>query len=260
MKHRQPRIASPALFRSIGWGAAVILTLSLVFPISSVGQGFGSDFGKEPTPNAHDHFVRSHQAGVRLGGWSNLGSSPQDSVSVNAFAYYLTDFKSASFYLEGYFALRLNRWLVGEASLGVVSRGDVTLRDEDIGESRIGSLLVYPILLKAKLYPTGVIGGRFHPYFLIGGGLYYGRHDVQIVSTSSAFYSAFDEDSETAFDYVIGGGIDWPLSSRVGLDLNVQYQPIEFSNGLIDVRDYSSLTITVGVKYLWSPGSNEGSK
>ena len=199
------------------------------------------------------HFIESHQAGVRLGGWSNLGGSPADSVDVAPLAYYLTDFTEANFYLEGYFGFRFNRMLVGELSVGIVNRGDLTLRDDLLEESRIGTLLVYPILAKIKLYPLGMVANRFHPYIMAGGGLYYGRHDVQIVSSSSSFYTAFDEDSETTFDYVLGGGFDWPLASVIGLDLNVQYMPIEFSNALVDVRDYSSFTITVGVKYLFKP-------
>ena len=51
---------------------------------------------------------------------------------------------------------------------------------------------------------------------------------------------------------MLGGGLDWPLASVIGLDLNVQYMPINFSNKLIGENDYSSLTITVGVKYLFS--------
>jgi outer membrane protein W len=231
----------------------VPLLLAVAFLLVLVPLSASAQFPKDKQPTAHDAFIERHQAGVRIGGWSNLGGTPADSVGVAQAAYYLTDFNEANFYLEGYFGFRFNRFLVGEFSVGIVSRGDVTLRDEFIGESRIGTLLVYPILAKFKLYPVGMVANRFHPYVMAGGGLYYGRHDVQIVSTQSAFFTAFDEDSETTFNYVVGGGFDWPLASVVGLDLNVQYMPIEFSNDLIDVRDYSSFTVTVGVKYLFSP-------
>ena len=60
------------------------------------------------------------------------------------------------------------------------------------------------------------------------------------------------EASETTFDYVVGGGMDWPVASIVAMDFQVQYMPIDFSEELIGVRDYSSFTITVGVKYLFS--------
>jgi len=198
-------------------------------------------------------FVKSHQIGARLGGWANKGELPLDRTDFGDGGYYRVDVGSADFYLEGFFDYRLNRRLLLELSLGLVSRGDVTLIEPDSGGSSIGTIQLYPILAKLKFYPLSGVRGKLFPYLLAGGGFCYGRHDIQFYSGLGAYYRAeFGSDSETDFTYVLGGGFDWPLASVIGLDLNVQYMPVKFSSNLIGVHDYSSLTIAVGVKYLMS--------
>ena len=197
-------------------------------------------------------FQRSHQAGLRLGGWGNLGETPPPLVEdIENYTYYRTDFSEASFYLEGYFSLRWSRVIQTELSFGVVSRGDVTYVDELLDEARHGTLVVYPILAKLKLYSPVPLFGSFHPFVMAGGGFYFGRHDVQIVSTSTNLYTVFDDDSENGFSWVAGGGFDWPLADVVGLDCTFQYMPIDYSSELIGINDYSAFTITVGAKYFW---------
>ncbi|MBU0983987.1 MAG: hypothetical protein KKA42_08965 [candidate division Zixibacteria bacterium] len=210
-----------------------------------------------------DGFHARHQVGARIGGWSNQGASPADSVQdAGSLAYYLTDFSEANFYLEGFAAYRISPYLMGEISLGIVSRGDVTLvPDPNLDSRRYGGLLVYPILAKVKLYPLGDYSGKFHPFVTAGGGLYYARHDVQIVSGYDAFYNYyFEEDSKTSFSYVLGGGFDWPVAPMVGLEFNVQYMPIDFSSNLVGIQDYGSLTFTVGVKYLFQSTSDKSKR
>ena len=94
-----------------------------------------------------------------------------------------------------------------------------------------------------------------------GGGIFYGRHDIQITTGWTAYYrSELGEDSETDFNYVLGGGIDWPVASVVALELSAQYMPVKFSGDLIGIRDYSSLTVTVGAKYLFRSMKNKDSR
>lgn len=197
-------------------------------------------------------FLKSHQAGVRLGGWSNQGALPLDSVPDIQGGYYRNDIAAGSFYLEGYLGYRLNRFLMLELSLGLVSRGDVYLV-EGTGGSSIGTLQLYPILAKLKVYPFSRSVAGIYPYVMAGGGFYYGRHDIQFVNGINAYYRAeFGRTSQTDFNYVLGGGADWPVASVVAIDLNAQYMAVKFSENLIGVRDYSSLTVTVGVKYLFT--------
>jgi len=197
-------------------------------------------------------FVASHQAGVRLGAWLNQGDTPPDSFSLGSGGTYLTDFSDGNFSLEGYLGYRLSKALVLEFSLGLVSRGDVILVEET-GGSSIGTMQIYPIMAKLKVYPFGLHTGRLFPYLMAGGGIYYGRHSIQIATGYDAYLRAeLGQDSETDFGYQLGGGIDWPVATMVALELNAQYLPVNFSGDLIGVRDYSSLTITVGVKYLFS--------
>ena len=124
---------------------------------------------------------------------------------------------------------------------------------------------IYPILAKLKFFPFGATNFcafssqrlNIFPYLVLGGGFYYGRHDIQIATGYEAYIRQnFGEDSRTAVTYVLGAGFDWPLASVVALDFQAQYMPIEFSGDLVGIDDYRALTITVGVKYLMSKNKN----
>ena len=115
-------------------------------------------------------------------------------------------------------------------------------------------MMVYPILAKLKIYPFRQLFGKFHPYVFGGGGAYHARIDIQFVGSSQ--FGVPSEESETAFSYAFGGGFDWPIAEKVGLELHAQYLPIDFNDALIGVNDWSSLTITVGIKYLFEPKKN----
>lgn len=193
-------------------------------------------------------FKAQHQAGIRLGGWANLGDSPTASQTSGS-ASYEVDFKGGAFHFEGFVGIRFSPALMGEFSLGIFNRGDVNLTDGS--DQFFASLLVYPLLLKAKVYPLGNSGARIQPYLTAGGGFYYARHDIQFYR-SDLFFAGFDTQSATSIEYTLGGGIDLPLASKIGLDLNVAYMPLKFSKDLITIRNYDGLAITLGVKYLFS--------
>ncbi|MBD3403106.1 outer membrane beta-barrel protein [candidate division GN15 bacterium] len=197
-------------------------------------------------------FTSQHQVGVRLGVWSNSGATPPDRLidTTNSIEV-TTDINSASFFLEGFFGYRFTSWLMGEFSFGLSNRGDVVTRDTQLGINDVAALNIYPILLQAKFYAPPLLGGKLHPFVSAGGGIYYARNSIQV--TDEFFFAQFREDSETDFNYVLGGGFDWPLASQVGLDFNVKYMPIEFSEELVGITDYKALTVTVGVKYLYTP-------
>lgn len=198
-----------------------------------------------------DAFVRSHQLGVRIGGWINRGDDPPDSLEIAEDSYYQTDFGSANIYLEGYFGYRFNPNLMMEISLGVLSRGDVVRVEPDGGQS-IGTMMIYPILAKLRFYPLGGKVAKFHPYLFGGGGFYYGRHDIQFTSGYYAYFrDLYGTDSETKFSYTFGAGLEWPVATMVGLEFQVQYMDARFSDKIIGISDYSAVTVTVGVKHIF---------
>jgi outer membrane protein W len=199
------------------------------------------------TAQADDYplFNEKHQAGIRLGVWANNGESPTDFVGISE-----TSFKDANFYFEGYFAYRLLPQAMLEFSLGIVNRGSVTFKEA--GATNVGNVLVHPILLQLKLYPLASLKAKLQPYLLAGGGLYYGRRRVQFTTSSDVYYYGLVEQSGTDFNYVLGGGIDWPIATTIGLEVGVKYMPIEFSKKLQTIRDYDAVAFTVGVKYLYS--------
>ena len=232
------------------YGLTISVILAVVLAISLSARAQGDKTAVQMT------YYNSHQTGVRLGGWANLGDSPADSVGgATSTAFYVTDFNGGSFYIEGFVAYRLSSALLVEISGGVASRGEVTLVEED-GSSYYGSMHIHPIMLKFRLYPMESLARRFHPYLMAGGGVYYGRHDIQI-ELGGDVWRAFDEDSQTKLGYVLGGGFDWSAASKIALGLNMQYMPIKFSDKLIGIDDYSALTITLGVNYLFTSGKKQ---
>ena len=94
---------------------------------------------------------------------------------------------------------------------------------------------------------------KLFPFVTAGGGVYFGRRSVQFTTDSYAStYGGFNDDSQTEFNYVIGGGIDCRISRSIALELQSKYMPIHFRQ-LALVENYTALTITIGVKYLYLP-------
>lgn len=191
-----------------------------------------------------------HQAGIRLGGWSNSGQIPSASYVGPDFSY-TTDFKGGAFYFEGFVGLRFSPIFMGELSLGIFNRGDVNFRDDIYDDSFYGNLLIYPMLLRAKLYPLGATSAKLQPFLSAGGGFYYGHHNIQFYQSSS-LYAGFNTPSATSFEYTIGGGVDLPIATHIALEANASWLPLKFGKDLITIRDYDGLAITIGIKYLFS--------
>jgi len=193
---------------------------------------------------------RKHQIGVRLGGWINGGESPP-ALLLDTFNNPLmkTSIKDASFYFEGYYAYNLLPYTFMEFSLGIVNRGSVTLYDNI--STDIGNLLIYPILLQIKLYPLLSYDAKLQPFIGFGGGLYYGRRNIQFTNNSYSYYN-LNEDSKTDFNYTLSGGADWHLNNSIALDMQLKYMPIRFSNALVNVNDFKAVSVTVGIKYLYA--------
>ena len=194
-------------------------------------------------------FNRQHQAGIRIGIWGNRGDTPGQNLPGDI-STAGEEFNDANFYFEGLLGLRISTSLVAELSVGIVNRGEAILQDGNT--NYVGNLLIYPVLVKLKFYPLSGLAPKFHPYLLLGGGVYHARHDIQFATGGSASFRPFlEENSETSFNFVAGAGVDWPLASVIALEFNAQYMPIKQSTALIGVDDWSSLTFTVGVKYLY---------
>ena len=193
---------------------------------------------------------RKHQVGVRLGAWINSGDTPPPLLIDTTYNAQLeTSIKDASFYMEGFFAYNIFPQTYLELTFGIVNRGSVTLYEA--GDTDVGNLLVYPILLHLKVYPLSSFGTRLQPYVSVGGGIYYGKRDVQITTNYYYYYYNINEDSQTDFNYALGGGFDWLLNNKLALDLNVKYMPISFSKSLVTIKDYEAMTISLGIKYLY---------
>lgn len=251
----KPKLSDNLLLKSARFSLVLPLLAGLIIlghPTLSRAQYIDPNEGHESARSGgYNSFSEAHQAGVRIGGWGNLGDDPADTVILSDELNSITDIGSASFYMEGFMGWRVSRMVMIEASLGIVSRGDISGVEVNTSEEVFGSLIVYPILLKAKLYPLGGSNIRLHPYFLAGGGIYYTNYDIQF-TTAFASPLLYDSPSKTSIDYVLGAGFDYPLASVIGLDFNVQYMPIDYSSELFGLSDFSSFTATLGIKYLFN--------
>lgn len=209
----------------------------------------------DPELTTRQSFRKAHQLGIRLGPWINLGETPVPRYEDENESF-KTNFHDASFYFEGYYAHRFTPALRGEFSLGILNRGSVTFTVDD--RTNVGNVLLYAALLQGKVYPF--ISGDWmpQPYLTAGGGLYYGRRSVQFTSTPDGYYYPnIDEQSAARLNFTIGGGLDWPLATQIGLDLNVKYCPIPFGEPLMTINDYDGLAIAVGIKYFYIRSQDE---
>jgi len=220
--------------QTITAGLILLLLAALVSPVSAV----------DLSGSKGEALRRNHQVGVRLGVWSNSGQLPKASDSVGSY-WYIADVKDASFYAEVYLGIRVMRQLMFELSAGMTNRGDVTVRNDLY--DYYGNISLYPINVRLKLYPFAGTRSPYQPYLMGGGGLHIGKNNIQF---SNDYYAAYNERSLTDLDFVFGGGLDWPLSTKVALDLQAAYLPMKFSKELFGAHDYSGVIITVGVKYL----------
>jgi opacity protein-like surface antigen len=222
-------------WRRIGMaGAAFLLAVISFLPVRAV----------EVTASKGEMLRQSHQVGVRLGVWSNAGDKPVASNSIGSLQY-VADINDATFYAEFYLGIRVMRPLMVEVSAGITNRGDVTVRNDLY--DYYGNISLYPINVRLKLYPFAGTRSSYQPYLLAGGGMHIGKNNIQF---STDYYAAYNERSVTDFNFVVGGGLDWPVSTKVALDLQAAYLPTTFSKELFGSRDYSGVTVTVGVKYL----------
>ena len=194
-----------------------------------------------------------HHIGARIGTWINNGETPPEvSFSIDSTDQVLTDINDVNFFIEGYFAYNIFQSAFIEFSLGLVNRGAVTVVETvGIDTTRdIGNLMVYPMLITLKYYPMGSMNSKIQPYFSFGGGLYYGRRDIQITSNYyNAYYGNYG-DSETDFNFTVSGGFNWMLNNSLALDFNVKYMPVNFSKALVAIKDYKATSITVGIIYM----------
>lgn len=230
---------------TVGRRVTPLRTLALL--MASVGLLAASSYSVgavEKAPTKGEALSRNHQFGVRLGVWSNSGQLPRASDSVGSY-WYFADVKDASFYAEVYFGMRIMRPLILELSAGMTNRGDVTVRNDFY--DYYGNISLYPINVRLKLYPFAALRSPYQPYIMGGAGLHIGKNNIQF---SNDYYAAYNERSLTDLDFVFGGGMDWPLTTRIAMDFQAAYLPMKFSKELFGAKDYSGVIITVGVKYL----------
>jgi len=193
-----------------------------------------------------DLFLSQHQGGVRIGVWSNQGELPPAEGLVNETGTFKTNIHGGSAYVEGFFGFRLTPWLTADISLGAVNRGSVSIYDQ--GAEDIGNLIIYPITAQFKLNSPRIHGTGLYPFVSVGAGFMIGRRTVQFTN-AGYYYSNWEEETDTDFNYTVGGGVDWPVADQIGLEFAVKYMPMNLS--LVTIEKQDALAFTVGVKYLY---------
>lgn len=179
--------------------------------------------------------------GIRLGAWINEGETPITEGVKRSSA-------DANFYTELFYDYRFCPILMLETSMGIASYGDVTIVNGD--DKYIGTVNVYSFLVQMKLSPLSKRFAKIHPFLIGGGGFAYGRQNTDIILASGATYDPyFVGESSTDFMTSVGGGVDIPLSTQLGLNVTSKYHWINFDDKLFGASDYSGLTVSVGVAY-----------
>ena len=192
-------------------------------------------------------FEDKNFAGARLGAWTNLGDKNTPSASE-----FDMEFDNSSVYGEFFYAFRIAPPLAGEITLGLYSRGDVQYSSTT--STYVGAVNLYPMFLSAKIYPFYKLDRLpFYLYFQPGFGFVYGSQDV--IDYNDYYYYEYygyaPSDTETKFTYILGGGVDWPIASNIGLTSSYKYMPVKFGEALAGVKDYSGWTLTIGVGYIF---------
>lgn len=188
--------------------------------------------------------ARYSMAGLRLGFWGDMADDdPEPGLSIDA------DLPSAGFYTEIYLDYRLVKPVFLELSLGIASRGEVVILDGD--DKYIGNINLYPVLLQIKFSPLSGRSRSVHPFIVAGGGFVFGRQNISIITFGPDPYYNPDITAKTETDFmgVVGGGIDLALSEQLGLSIAAKYHPITFGDSLAGIREYTGLSISVGVSY-----------
>lgn len=184
-------------------------------------------------------FFSKKYIGGRLGVWVNTG----DDLTVNN-----ENTSNSSFYGEFFFSRNIWPALAAEFIIGLYGRGDIEI--QDAGNTYQGQLNIYPILATAKLYPlAGFSGMSLRPYLQAGGGLVIGNRPV-FRYIYSGYYDA-EQETEVAFAYTLGGGIDFPVADQIALTANVRYTPADFGGEFDGVKDFSGYQITFGAGYIF---------
>jgi len=199
-------------------------------------------------------FSQRNQAGVRLGVWAGQGDDAPERgdlfVDGEATGTFETSISSSAFYFEAFYGHQLGSGFMGEVSLGMVNRGSVTLQEGSAQD--IGNMMVYGLQISTKYYPDFLKGGSIFPYLQAGGGVYIGHRTVQFTNAGFS-YSNWEEETGFTANYVVGAGADISLATNIGMDITAKYVPIKFSKALVTIKDFSTVTVTVGVKYLIDP-------
>lgn len=213
--------------------SALLLSV-LLFSAASVAA-----IDKQPSDRMFP--ARYSMIGIRLGGWIHQGGEINDPDVV-------ADFSKGSFYTELFYDHRFTPVLMLEISLGVIGRGDAEIIH---GNDRfIGNINVYPFLFQLKFSPLAACWRSFHPFLIGGGGFAFGSQRVDIILSDDNYWDLYDNESESSFAAVIGGGLDFPISGQLALNLTAKYHWIEFSDELAGIENYSGTAISVGIAYL----------
>jgi hypothetical protein len=224
-----------SLDRATRVGAYSILCLMVML------AGSAAAIDKEPV----DPFESGEYSmvGIRLGAWiDNGGGQMVEDITVDA------DMPDAGFYTELFFDYRLTPIFLIESSLGIASRGDAVISYEN--DRYIGTINLYQLMIQIKISPLSGKLRSFHPFFLGGGGLVWGRQSIDIITSEDLFYNPdIANKTETDILGVFGAGIDFPIAEQVGMNVTVKYHPITFGDALAGVKDYSGTAVSVGVAY-----------
>ena len=118
----------------------VLLLLALIIGTASV-------WSQTAATDLLDRFFKSHQIGVRMGVWSNMGDIPPRLMfDQNSNTTLASKIANSNFYFEEYFAYRISSLIMLEFSFGMSNRVSFTFTDTVT--TTAGNPFSYPLLVQ----------------------------------------------------------------------------------------------------------------
>jgi hypothetical protein len=184
--------------------------------------------------------ARSAGIGVRGSYW-RMNNSPEQIIVTNHTDYHTVNVGNAGGWI--FFLSRMSEQTFFEFSMGGIGNVE-SKRYHSFGED-VDVTAVTPLLLGFRLNLFSIdYQNALQPYLAFGGGPYW-LHDINVTERY------YDEEvvvkSKVKGGAYAGGGMNFMMTSWLGLNFDVKYHFIDFNVN----QDYSGFEYGLGVVFMW---------
>ncbi|MFQ5607641.1 MAG: outer membrane beta-barrel protein [Candidatus Zixiibacteriota bacterium] len=216
------------LIRRTAFSTPLLTLVFLAVTLTSAPAGAGPFSGRD-------------MVGGRIGAWANDGDRGRTDGRMGQ------EISSSSPYAELFFNHSFSSWFNAELALGNSKRAELVSDRLTI----IDGINLYPMQVSLKVYPLGPMGlGKAYPFIQGGVGFSIARQSVRRIGSITG-----GSNTKTDFDFLLGGGFDFPVANKIALTVAGKYHRIDFGDGqFLGASDFSGYSIAVGAAYLFPIG------